>query len=52
MPVPEPTAPSAGAADDPTDASAAAHAPATSSRRTCIRLASLRNESSHSPTTG
>ena len=52
MPVPEPTAPSSGGVLEPREASAAAWAARTSSAVTCIRRQSLRNESSHSPTTG
>ncbi len=52
IPVPAPTAPSAGGSPAPRDASAAAWAARTSSPLTCIRRQSLRWESSHSPTTG
>jgi hypothetical protein len=52
IPVPEPTAPSSGAVDDPREASAAPYAATTSSCSTCIRRASLSQESSHSATTG
>ena len=52
IPVPDPTAPSSGGVADPRDAIAACQAATTSSCSTCIRRASLRNESSHSATTG
>ena len=52
MPVPAPTDPVSGGAVLPREASAAACAARTSSAVTCIRRQSLRNESSHSPTTG
>ena len=52
MPVPEPTAPSAGGVVDPRDASASSCAARTSSAVTHIRRQSLRKESSHSATTG
>ncbi len=51
MPVPAPTAPSAGAGP-PADARAAASAARTSPVVTCIRRASLRKLSSHSATIG
>lgn len=51
MPVPAPTAPSAGASP-PTDALAASRAVLTSAAVTCIRRASFRKLSSHSATIG
>ena len=51
-PVPAPTAPSSGGSTVPTEARAADSASRTSSWVTCIRRASLRNESSHSATSG
>lgn len=52
MPVPAPTAPSGGGTADPADSAACCQAAATSPASTCIRRTSLRNESSHSATTG
>ncbi len=52
IPVPAPTEPSAGGRGVPREASAASYADRTSARSTCIRRQSLRNESSHSATTG
>ena len=48
IPVPEPTAPSAGGVVAPRDPRAASQAATTSSCSTCIRRASLSHESSHS----
>ena len=52
MPVPAPTAPSAGGTAESTESAACRHAAATSPVSTCIRRTSLRNASSHSATTG
>ena len=52
IPVPLPTEPSGGGMTWPTESRACAQAARTSAAVTCIRRASDRNESSHSPTTG